>query len=160
MLKGAKYFCEGAGIVLNMSAKADDKAVAQLNKIFEEIRDVRNDIRQLERSMEWATSRIQYADICTMIVTGVDFCQQIQCMAENESLKHDYEERLKELCSNQRLTLAMSTLLDGITGQGDFRVDILQLIYIQSNGFETCCYAYGWQICAASDWRHDNIVDI
>ena len=134
MLKGAKYFCEGAGIVLNMSAKADDKAVAQLNKIFEEIRDVRNDIRQLERSMEWATSRIQYADICTMIVTGVDFCQQIQCMAENESLKHDYEERLKELCSNQRLTLAMSTLLDGITGQGDFRVDILQLIYIQSNG--------------------------
>ena len=136
MLKGAKYFCEGARIVLGMFATANDKAVVQvqLNKIFQDIRGVRNDIRQLEQSMIWATSRMQYADICTMIVTGVTFCEQIQCNAENESLKHDYEERLKELCSNQRFTLVVSTLLDGITGQGDFRVDILQLIYTQCNG--------------------------
>ncbi len=132
IIKGGKYFCEVAGIVLNLLV--DDQVAAQLNKIYEEIRGVRNDIRELEQSMKWETTRIQYADICTMIVTGMGFCIQIQSNAGNDSLKHDYEERLKELCSNQRFTLAMNTLLDGITGKGDFRVDILQLIYEQTSG--------------------------
>ena len=132
VLTAGTYFCQGAGIVLNL---IQGYVVAvQLNKIYEEIQEVRNDIKELERTMKWETTRIQYADICTMIVTGMKICNQIQSNAGNDSVKHDYEERLKQLCSNQRFILAMSILFDGITGKGDFRIDLLQLIYEQTDG--------------------------
>ena len=132
VLTAGTYFCQGAGIVLNL---IQGYVVArQLNKIYEEIHKVRNEIKELEQTMKWETTRIQYADICTMIVTGMKICNQIQSNAGNYSLKHHYEERLKDLCSNQRLMLAMNILLDGITGKGDFRIGLLQLIYEQTDG--------------------------
>ncbi len=131
-LTAGTYFCQGAGIVLNL---IQGYVVAvQLNRIYKEIQEVRNDIKELERTMKWETTRIQYADICTMIVTGMKICNQIRSNAGNDSVKHDYEERLKELCSNQRFMLAMNILLDGITGKGDFRIDLMQLIYEQADG--------------------------
>ena len=131
-LTAGTYFCQGAGIVLNLIQGY--VVVVQLNKIYEEIRKVRNDIKELEQTMKWETTRIQYADICTMIATGMKICKKIQSNAGDGSVRHDYEERLKELCSNQRFMLAMNILLDGITGKGDFRIDLLQLIYEQTDG--------------------------
>ena len=131
VLAAGTYFCQGAGIVLNLMQGY--VIVVQLNKIYEEICEVRNDIKELEKSIKWETTRIQYADICTMIVTGIEFCKQIQSNAGNGSVKKVHEERLKELCKNQQFTLAMNALFDGIIG-GDFRPDLLGFIYEQTDG--------------------------
>ncbi len=131
-LTAGTYFCQGAGIVLNLIQGY--VIVVQLNKIYEEIQEVRNEIKELERTMKWENTKIQYAGICNDIITGMKLCEQIQSNAGNDSLKHDYEERLKEFCLNKQLMSTINMLLDGMTGEGFFSVDLLQLIYQQTDG--------------------------
>lgn len=102
-------------------------------KLSNKIDQVRNDIKELEEMIKWEFTQLQYGDVVSRIELGMLYCLEIG-RAREKAEKVRYQERLKEVCANQSITLALNTLLDGIAGTSLFRNSILDEVYNKTKG--------------------------
>lgn len=83
-------------------------------------------IRNLDKLIKLESTELQFADVVQRIQLGMEMCLRI----ENEigQAEMDNQGRLKELCANQNVTLALDALLDGMTGK------VLDNLYERTQG--------------------------
>src|SRR6218665_1650223 len=79
-------------------------------KLSNKIDQVRDDIKQLETMIKWEITQLQYGDVVSRIELGMLYCLQIG-RARGKAEKERYQDRLKEACANQSITLALNALL-------------------------------------------------
>lgn len=112
--------------------KKHEEILRRFQQLSTQIGQVTAQIKSLETLIKWELTGLQYADVVQRIKLGMEFCHGIgKGIGQAEK---DNQDRLKDLCSNQNITLALDALLDGITGDGLFRKSILDNLYDQTNG--------------------------
>ena len=106
----------------------------QFELLHKEIQQVRDDIKELEKTIKWESTKLQYADVVSRIDLGMEFCKQIGRNKHDPTTRQHYEERLVELCGDESMLLAIRVLLNGVTGGGEFRNNIFETFYEHSWG--------------------------
>lgn len=109
------------------------KVISLLQNLSEEIKMVRHDISELETKIKWEAVKLQYCDVVTKIELGMEYLSHISKPA-NVGSKINFEKRLKKLCSNESMTLALKHLVKGLTGEGLFHNNILVAMHRETRG--------------------------
>ena len=106
----------------------------QFELLHKEIQQVRDDIKELEKTIKWESTKLQYAKVVSQIELAMELCKHIGCNKPDSATRKDYEERLVGLCGDESMLLAIRVLLSGITGDGEFRNSIFETFYEHSWG--------------------------
>lgn len=134
---GKSIPCVGGilAVVEGLLPDGDSEVVIRLlQNLSEQIKAVRHDISELENKIKLEGVKLQYCDIATKIETGMDYLSRILKSA-NDDERTRFEERLKELCSNQTMTLAVVNLVKGLAPEDNLlQNDILETIYRATRG--------------------------
>ena len=101
----------------------------QFELLHKEIQQVRDDIKELEKTIKWETTELQYADAASRIEMAMEFCKFIGQNKHNPTTRQDYVERLEGACKDEKVVVAIRVLLNGVTGEGDFRNSIFETFY-------------------------------
>ena len=136
-LAGPVFALVGAVIGLIQAFLPDKEFEAimhQFELLHQEIQHVRDDIKELEKTIKWEATKLQYAEVVSRIELAMEFTKYIGQSKDDETKRKDYQERLEELCGDESVLLAIQTLINGLTGRGEFRNDILQSFYEHSWG--------------------------
>lgn len=111
--------------------------VGYFHQLYNRVVKVSNEVEGLEKKMKWEEiAELQYKDVVERIQLGMQYCVEIgKANGEaNGKAEIRYQDRLKELCANGNITLALDTLLDGIIGNGRFQKSILDHVDNETNG--------------------------
>ena len=137
---GKSIPCVGSflAIVERMLPVEGSKSVIRLlQKLSEQIN------AELESKINWAAIKLQYCDIATKIETGMEYLSKLlESVTDDERTR--YEERLKALCSNETMTIAVRNLVKALApGEDLLQNDILESIYPLTRGhrgkFDSLC---------------------
>lgn len=82
--------------------------------------------------IKWEITELKYGDVVQRITLGMQHCIEIGKAAGQAEER--YKNRLKEVCANESLTLALNSLLDGMIGKGLFQRSILDHLYQETRG--------------------------
>lgn len=133
--KSIPYVGRALALVEGRLPDDDSRKVAGLlQSLSKHIKTVTNDIRWMEKRINLATVQLQYCDIVTKIETGIEYLSKITENTNRPTITTNYKERLKDLCSNERMTLAVKNLLKGLTGEGLLHINILKVMYSETRG--------------------------
>lgn len=108
----------------------------------DQLHAVRLHIQKLENIIKLECVKLPYGDIVAKIETGMKFVWKIK-KSTNDGERTRFEDRLKELCSNQSMTLAVTTLVKVLAPEDSLQYDILESIYPFTKGhrgeFDSIC---------------------
>ena len=127
----------GAAIGLIQAFLPDEEFKAimhQFELLHQEIQNVRDDIKELEKMIKWEDTKLQYAEVVNRIEQAVELCKFIGQNKHDDTKTKHFQARLKEQCENESLLLALRTLIKGLTGRGVLQDNILQSFYDYSWG--------------------------
>ncbi len=146
----------GAFIISYMESlnhtRADEDVMNTFVELYRSVEDVSEDIRELERQIEWDATKIGYGEVVNVIKLAAQYCAMMRGtkdgnysildrlkMATNviedpRILRKGYADALGEVCQEQRLVKALLALYEGLTGKGEFRRDILNSTFDQFEG--------------------------
>lgn len=120
------------GLIGNFLPDRKHEQILQgLRKLSTKIDLVRGDIQQLETEIKWEITQATYANPVHDIMLGIEYVQEIG-KASGNATRMTYLKKLRDHCSGERCSSALTFILNGVNGKG--QQSILDQLYDKTTG--------------------------